>query len=164
MPNIMGKKKAKPHSTSTTIALNRKAKHDYTIEKRFEAGIVLTGWEIKSIRDHKVQIADSYVVLRKGEAWLLNSQVNPLLSASTHVKTEPTRSRKLLLHRKEISELIGHIERKGYTLIPLALYWKRGKVKLEIALAKGKKQYDKRHADKERTWKRDKMRLLKTTK
>lgn len=158
----MSKKKPdSKQSTSATIALNRKARHDYTIEKTIEAGIVLTGWEIKSIRAGKAQIIDSYVVLRKGEAWLLGSNITPLLSASTHIKTDNTRTRKLLLHRKELSELIGHIERRGYTLIPLAMYWHRNRVKLEIALAKGKKQYDKRDADKEHSWKLEKSRLLK---
>ena len=158
----MSKKKPPQHANaSATIAYNRKAKHDYTIEKSLEAGIVLTGWEIKSIRAGKVQIVDSYVVLRKGEAWLLGSSITPLLSASTHVKAEASRTRKLLLHKHELSELIGHIERRGYTIIPLSLYWKRNHVKLEIALAKGKKQYDKRNADKENDWKMEKMRLVK---
>lgn len=162
--DLMSKKKATQHTPSATIAVNRKARHDYSIEKSIEAGIVLTGWEIKSIRAGKVQIVDSYVVLRKGEVWLLGSNITPLLSASTHIKTEPTRTRKLLLHKHELHELVGLIERRGYTLIPLSLYWKRNHVKLEIALAKGKKQYDKRNADKDNDWKMEKMRLLKKLK
>jgi len=155
------KQTTKQDNASATIALNRKARHDYTIEKSIEAGIVLTGWEIKSVRAGKAQIIDSYVIIRKGEAWLLGSNITPLLSASTHVKADAARTRKLLLHKKELNELIGHIERRGYTLIPLCMYWKRNHVKLEIALAKGKKQYDKRLADKEHDWKREKMRLVK---
>lgn len=157
----MIKKQAKQHISSATIALNRKAKHSYHLEKHYEAGIVLTGWEIKSIRDNKVQIADSYVVIRKSEAWLLNSHITPLLAASTHVKADATRSRKLLLHKKEINELIGHVERRGYTIVPLSLYWKYNKVKIDIALAKGKKQFDKREDSKDRDWQRNKQRFLK---
>lgn len=156
--------KNKDKQPPNSIALNRKARHNYTIEKTFETGIVLTGWEIKSIRAGKAQIAESYVVLRKGELWLIGSQISPLNSASSHIKAEANRSRKLLLHRKEISELIGHTERKGYTLVPLKMYWKKNLVKLEIALAKGKKQHDKRQASKENSWKIEKQRLLKTQK
>ena len=158
----MGKKTAKPADDSqSTIALNRKARHEYAVEQKYEAGIVLQGWEVKGIRAGKVQIADSYVVFRRGEAWILGSLINPLLSASTHVKTDPTRTRKLLLKKREISTLLGLIERRGYALIPLAMYWKRNKIKVEIGLAKGKKSYDKRSSDKERDWKIEKQRIFK---
>jgi SsrA-binding protein len=157
----MNKKVTASSTAPKTIALNRKARHDYTIEERFEAGIALQGWEVKSLRAGKGQIAESHVIIKKGEAWLLGSHIAPLTSASTHVKTDPSRSRKLLLHRKELSRLIGAVERKGYTIIPLAMYWVRGKAKLEIALACGKKAYDKRSAEKERDWARQKERLMK---
>lgn len=146
--------------STKTIALNRKARHEYTIEENFEAGIVLEGWEVKSIRASKVQIAESYVILKRGEAWLIGSNISPLLSASTHVHPVPDRSRKLLMHRRELNRLIGLIERKGYTLIPLSLYWKHGRIKLEIGLAKGKKKHDKRETEKTRDWAREKQRLL----
>ncbi len=144
-----------------TIALNRKAKHNYTLEDRFECGLVLQGWEVKSIRAGKGQIADSHVIIRRGEAWLVNAAISPLLSASTHVKADDSRSRKLLLHRREINMLLGYVERKGYTLVPTAIYWKRNRVKVEIALAKGKKDYDKRADAKDKDWKREKERLFK---
>ncbi len=143
------------------IATNRKAFHDYSIEERYEAGLVLLGWEIKSLRAGKAQIAESYVLIKKGEAWLIGAHISPLLSASTHVQADPTRTRKLLLHRKEINTLIGLTERKGYTLIPLNLYWKQGHIKLAIGLAKGKKQYDKRRSEKDQDWERDKQKLFK---
>ena len=155
-------KPKKKKSDSNTIALNKKSRHDYSLEDRFEAGLVLEGWEVKSLRDNRVQLKESYVVIQKGEAYLFGAHITPLPSASTHVKTDPTRTRKLLLHREELSKLIGLIERKGYTLVPLALYWKRGKAKLEIGLAKGKKQHDKRAAEKDRDWKREKERIFKT--
>ena len=157
----MAKKTAKKTANSSTIALNRKARHDYTFEQRFEAGIALEGWEVKSLRAGKGQIVDSYVIVKHGEAWLLNSSITPLLSSSTHIKPEDSRSRKLLLHKKQLATLIGHIERKGYTIIPTALYWKNNYVKVEIALAKGKKTHDKRAACKTRDWNREKQRLLK---
>lgn len=149
--------------TSKSIALNRKARHEYTLEERFEAGIVLQGWELKSLRAGKAQIADSYVLLKRAEAWLIGSNITPLLSASTHVHAEPNRTRKLLLHRKELNRLIGLAERKGYTLIPLSLYWKQNRVKIEIGLARGKKNYDKREDEKNKDWDREKQRLLKLT-
>lgn len=152
--------RAKAGEAHKIIALNRKATHEYTIEQHYEAGIVLEGWEVKSLRSSKVQIAESYVLLKKGEAWLIGCHISPLLSASTHVHPDPTRTRKLLLHRKELKSLIGLIERKGYTLIPLSIYWKQGRVKLNIGLAKGKKSHDKRHAEKERDWAREKQRLF----
>ncbi len=145
------------------IATNRKASHDYSIEERYEAGLVLMGWEIKSLRAGKAQIAESYVLIKKGEAWLLGAHISPLLSASTHVQADPTRTRKLLLHRKQIDTLVGLTERRGYTLIPLNLYWKQGHIKIAIGLAKGKKQYDKRRAAKDQDWERDKQKLFKKT-
>lgn len=147
-----------------TIAVNRKAHHEYTMEERYEAGMVLEGWEVKSLRAGKAQIADGYVLLKKGEAWLVGSHISPLLSASTHIHADPTRSRKLLLHRKELNTLIGLIERRGYTLIPLSLYFRDGRVKIQIGLAKGKKQHDKREADRDRDWERQKQRLFKKPK
>jgi SsrA-binding protein len=142
----------------TTIAVNRRAHHDYSIEERFEAGISLQGWEVKSLRAGKVQLDQGYVILKDEEVWLIGAQISPLITASTHVHPEPQRTRKLLLHDREISKLIGSVERKGYTLVPLKLYWKHNRVKLEIGLAKGKKLYDKRATEKERDWQRSKER------
>ncbi|MGK0673669.1 MAG: SsrA-binding protein SmpB [Halothiobacillaceae bacterium] len=156
----MTKDKKDTHGGST-IALNKKARHEYFIEERFEAGIVLQGWEVKAIRAGKVQITDSYVLLKNGEAFLFGAHISPLLSASTHVKPDPTATRKLLLHREEIGKMIGAVERKGYALIPLAMYWKGGWVKVEVGLAKGKKAFDKRAAEKERDWQREKGRLMR---
>lgn len=158
MTKPTSKKSESPHKT---IAVNRKAHHDYTLEQRFEAGVSLQGWEVKSLRAGKAQIADSYVLIKRGEAWLIGSNITPLLSASTHVKPEPDRTRKLLLHKKEINSLLGLTERKGYTLIPLSLYWKQGRAKMEIGLAKGKKQHDKRATEKDREWQREKQRMFK---
>lgn len=146
---------------SSTIALNRKARHDYFIEDNYEAGIMLQGWEVKSLRAGKVQLVDSYVFIKNGEAWISNLLITPLQTASTHISPEPTRVRKLLLHRSEIDRLIGAVERKGYTLIALALYWSKGKVKVDVGLAKGKKQHDIRATEKERDWQREKQRILK---
>lgn len=146
---------------TSLIASNKKARHDYTIERTFEAGIVLEGWEVKSIRAGKIQVTDSYVVIKKGEAWLLGSHIHPLVSASTHIIADPDRSRKLLLHKLELDRLIGLVEQKGYTLVALSLYWKNNKVKAEIALAKGKKTYDKRATLKEKDWQRQKQRMFK---
>jgi len=147
---------------SSTIALNKKARHDYTIEDTFEAGIVLEGWEVKSVRDGRVQMTDTYVMVKDNEIYWLGGQITALLSASTHVNPEPTRARKLLLNRREIDKLIGAIDRKGYTLVPLKMYWSKGRAKLEIGLAKGKKEHDKRAADKDRDWNREKARIMKT--
>ncbi len=146
---------------SSTIVTNKKARHDYFIEDKFEAGVALEGWEVKSLRAGKVQIVDSYVFIKGGEAFVSNIMITPLPTASTHIKPEPTRVRKLLLHREEIDRLTGAVERKGYTLLALSLYWKKGKVKCEVALGKGKKQHDKRAVDKERDWQREKQRILK---
>jgi len=154
-------KAKKEKSKSSTIALNKKAKHDYFIEDRYEAGLSLEGWEVKSIRAGRVQINESYILLQSGEAFLFGANISALPTASTHIKPDPTRNRKCLLHRTELNRLIGAVERKGYTLIPTALYWKHGLVKLEIGVAQGKKAYDKRAAEKERDWKREKQRLLK---
>lgn len=157
----MAKQKKTKKAPSSTIALNKKARHDYAIEDKFEAGIVLQGWEVKSLRDSRVQITDTYVMVKNGEIWWVAGQITPLLSASTHIHPEPMRSRKLLLNRREIDKLIGAVERKGYTIVPLALYWSKGRAKLEIGLAKGKKDYDKRADEKDRDWNRDKQRILK---
>ena len=156
----MAKKKGS-HS-GNTIVLNKKARHDYFIEERFEAGIALQGWEAKSLRAGRVQIRDSYVLLKDGEAFLFGALITPLPTASTHINPEPQRSRKLLLHRKEINKLTGAVERKGYALIPTAMYWKRGMAKVEIGLAKGKQSHDKRQIVKERDWQREKQRILKS--
>jgi SsrA-binding protein len=151
----------KPGNTGNTIALNKKAKHEYHIEERFEAGLVLQGWEVKSLRAGKAQLVDAYVLLKDGEAFLLGAHITPLNTASTHVICDPTRTRKLLLHAKEIAKLIGKVHQAGHTCIPLALYWKNNKVKCEIALAKGKKQHDKRATEKERDWNRQKQRIIR---
>ena len=143
------------------IVQNRRAFHDYFIEERFEAGIVLQGWEVKSLRESKIQIAESYVLLKAGEAWLFGTHIPPLKTASTHVHPDPNRTRKLLLHAKELSALFGSVERKGYTLVPLSLRWKKGRVKVDIALGKGKKTHDKRATLKDRDWQREKQVLLK---
>jgi SsrA-binding protein len=154
----MSKKKK---SGGKTIALNKKANHDYFIDERFEAGISLLGWEVKSLRAGKVQIVESYILLKDNEAFLFGALITPLLSASTHVKTEPQRTRKLLLHRHELNRLIGAVERKGFALVPTALYWKNGKVKLELGVARGKKAHDKRATEKDRDWQKQKTQLLR---
>jgi SsrA-binding protein len=146
---------------SAAIAENRKARHEFFIEERLEAGLALMGWEVKSLRAGRTQLAESYVVVSHGEVFLVGAHITPLVSASTHVVATPTRQRKLLLNRAEIDRLVGAVERSGYTLVPLELYWKAGRVKLKIGLAKGKKQHDKRATEKERDWQRDKARLLR---
>lgn len=146
---------------SSTIVVNKKARHDFFIEDRMEAGLSLQGWEVKSLREGKVQIVDSYVFIKEGEAFVSNIMITPLPTASTHISPEPTRVRKLLLHHHEIDRLRGAVERKGYTLLALSLYWKKGKVKAEVALGKGKQKQDKRASEKERDWKREKQRILK---
>jgi SsrA-binding protein len=143
------------------IAENRKARYDFFIEERLEAGLVLEGWEVKSMRAGKAQIAEGYVYLKNGEAFLFGALVTPLNTTSTHVTADPKRTRKLLLSKAELDRLIGSVERKGYTLVPLDLHWKDGRAKLEIGLAKGKKQHDKRATEKERDWSRDKARILR---
>jgi len=154
------KKKTKGHSN--TIALNKKVRFEYTIEDKLEAGLVLEGWEVKSLRAGKIQLVESYVIIKKGEAWLLGAHITPLPTASTHIHPDPSRTRKLLLHRNEIDKLIGAIDRKGYTVVPLAMFWSRGRAKLEIGLAKGKQTHDKRADERNRDWKREKQRILKS--
>lgn len=154
----MAKKKI---DSASTIVVNKKARFDYFIEETFEAGLALEGWEAKSLRDKRVQLKEAYVVMKDGEAWLLGAHVTPLPTVSTHVSPDPIRTRKLLLHRREIDRLRGAVERQGYTVVPLRLYWKQGRAKLEVGLARGKKQHDKRRTAKERDWQREKARLLK---
>jgi SsrA-binding protein len=144
-----------------SIVENKKAFHDYFVEERYEAGMVLEGWEVKAIRAGRVQLKEAYVVLNKGEPFVIGMHVSALPTASTHVKPDPTRSRKLLLNADEISKLIGKVEQRGYTLVPLDLHYAKGRVKLQIGLAKGKKQYDKRETEKERDWQREQQRLLR---
>ncbi len=144
-----------------TIALNRKAKHEYFIDERYEAGVVLKGWEVKSLRAGRLQLQEGYVFLKDGEAWLFGAHISALPTVSTHVIADPTRTRKLLLHRRQIDHLIGMVERKGCTLVPLAMYWKDGRAKLEIGLARGKKKHDKRADERDRDWQRDKARVMK---
>ncbi|HEX7236315.1 MAG TPA: SsrA-binding protein SmpB [Gammaproteobacteria bacterium] len=152
----------KKESGPASIAQNKKARFDFFIEDRLEAGLALQGWEVKSMRAGKAQLTDSFVIFRDGEAWLLGSHVTPLNTVSTHVVAEPKRTRKLLMNRREIDRLIGLVERKGYTLIALELYWSKNRVKVSVGLAKGKKQHDKRDTEKDRDWKRDKARALKS--
>ncbi|HET8899255.1 MAG TPA: SsrA-binding protein SmpB [Rhodanobacteraceae bacterium] len=144
-----------------TIALNKRARHEYHIDRRFEAGIALEGWELKSLRAGRVNFGDSYAMVIQGEIYLVGASIVPLISASTHVVADDRRTRKLLLHKNEIDELIGAVERKGYTLIATALYWKGNKVKLELALARGKQAHDKRDAEKQRDWDREKQRVMR---
>ena len=144
-----------------SIVDNKKAYHDYFIEEKFEAGLSLDGWEVKAIRAGRAQIKEAYVVVKDGEILMIGAHITPLISASTHVKADPTRTRKLLLHRSEINRLVGQVERAGYTLVPLNLHYSRGRVKLDLGLAKGKKQYDKRATIKEREWNREQQRLLR---
>ena len=156
----MSKKKEEAHSPA--IAQNRKAWHDYFIEEKFEAGLALAGWEVKSLRAGRAQLKEAYVIMDRSEAWLIGAHISPLASASTHVQANPVRSRKLLLHRAELNKLIGAVERKGYTLVPLQLYWKHGRAKLEIGLARGKQAHDKRADLKKRETDREIRRVLKT--
>ncbi|BBD79794.1 SsrA-binding protein SmpB [Aerosticca soli] len=144
-----------------TIALNKRARHEYHIDRRYEAGIALQGWEVKALRAGRINFGDSYAIVSKGEIYLFGASIPPLISASTHVVADDRRTRKLLLHREEIDQLIGAVERKGYTLIPIAMYWKGNKVKVEIGLARGKQAHDKRESEKERDWQREKQRTLR---
>ena len=144
-----------------TIVDNRKAFHDYFIEERFEAGMALEGWEVKSIRAGRVQLKEAYVIIRGGEVFLFGAHISPLPTASTHVHPDPVRTRKLLLKADEIKKLIGKVERAGYTMVPLNLHYQRGRIKCEIGLAKGKKQHDKREAEKERDWQREQQSIMK---
>lgn len=159
----MADKKSKKNKSApnNTIAVNRQATHEYFIEERFEAGLVLEGWEVKSLRAGRVQLKESYVAIKRGEAWLSGAHISPLLSASTHVNPDAVRSKKLLLNRHELNKLIGAVERKGYTLMPLSMYWKHGRAKLEVGLAKGKQLHDKRASAKDRDWQREKARIMK---
>lgn len=162
--NAIVNKPRDSRAPSARIADNKKARFDYAIEETFEAGLSLEGWEVKSLREGRAQITESYVHLRDGEAWLLGAQITPLPTASTHIHPDPTRTRKLLMHRNELDRLIGAVERKGYTLVPLNLHWSRGRAKLDIGLAKGKKTHDKRASIKDRDWKRQQERILKSLK
>ncbi len=153
----------KEKRSPSTIAENRKARHDYAIEEQIEAGLALEGWEVKALRAGRASIKESYVIARGGELYLFGAHFSPLLSTSTHVHADPVRTRKLLLHRHEIDHLTGSVERRGYALVPLALYWKQGRAKLRLALAVGKKQHDKRAAIRQREWERDRQRLMKVT-
>ena len=157
----MGKKAAAKDSGST-IALNKRARHEYNLQDRFEAGISLQGWEVKALRAGRIAFAESYAMIKGGEMFLFGAMITPLLSASSHVVTEDRRTRKLLLHRREIDKLIGAVERDGYTIVPTAMYWKNNRVKVEVALAKGKQDHDKRAASKERDWQRDKQRIMRS--
>jgi len=161
MPHMGKKSKQKASNAGKTIALNKKAKHEYFIQERYECGIALQGWEVKSLREGRLQLNESYVTVKDGEAFLFGAHITAMPTASKHIHADPVRTRKLLLHRKELDKLIGLVERRGFTLVPLAMYWKKGMAKLEIGLAKGKKLHDKRATDKERDWQRDKQRILK---
>lgn len=151
----------KNRNTGSTIAVNKRARFEYQIEERFEAGIALEGWEVKALREGRVQFADSYVLLKDGEAFLFGCQINPLPTVSTHITPDPVRTRKLLMHRREIDRLVGAVDRKGFTVIPTAMYWSRGKAKVEIGMARGKRQHDKRKTEKDRDWERQKGRIMK---
>ena len=155
---MAGKKKP---NNSSTIALNKRAKHEYFIEEKFEAGLALEGWEVKSLRDGKVNLTESYVMIRDGEAFLFGCHISPLQTASTHINPDPIRTRKLLLHKRELGRIFGAVAKQGLTCVALALYWKKGYVKCEIALAKGKKLHDKRATEKERDWNREKQRVMR---
>jgi len=144
-----------------SIIDNKKAFHDYFIEERYEAGLALEGWEVKAIRAGRVQLKEAYVVLKREEVWLIGCHISPLPTASTHIKPDPTRSRKLLLHANEIRKLIGKVQQAGFTLVPLNLHYAKGRIKVEIGLAKGKKLHDKRATEKEREWQRDKARIMR---
>ncbi|MGA9422748.1 MAG: SsrA-binding protein SmpB [Rhodanobacteraceae bacterium] len=157
----MSKQQGKDKRGSGTIALNKRARHEYHIDERFEAGIALLGWEVKSLRAGRVNLSEAYAVIKSGEIFLFGASFPPLLSASTHVVADDRRTRKLLLHREQIDRLIGAVERKGFTLVPLAMYWKANRAKVEIGLARGKQTHDKRDAEKERDWNREKQRTLR---
>ncbi len=152
---------SKKTSATKTIALNKRARYEYAIEERLEAGLALEGWEVKALRAGHIQFADSYILLKNNEAFLFGTTITPLQTASTHITPDPMRTRKLLLHRRQIDQLHVAVDRKGYTVVPTALYWSHGKVKVEIGLAKGKKEHDKRKVAKDRDWEREKGRLMK---
>ncbi|MGD2173173.1 MAG: SsrA-binding protein SmpB [Gammaproteobacteria bacterium] len=157
----MGTRKKK--LPDNTIAVNRQARHDYFIEDEIETGLALEGWEVKGLRNGSLQLKESYVMVKNGEIWLIGAHISPPATASTHVKTDPTRTRKLLAHRGEIDRLVGLVDRKGYTLVALSAYWIRGRAKLKLGIARGKKAHDKRATVKERDWKRDQARILKSS-
>lgn len=157
----MTKAKAKDKKAGGTIALNKRARHEYHIDERFEAGVALQGWEVKSLRAGRTNLTDAYAIVRHGEIFLFGASIVPLISASTHVVADDRRTRKLLLNRAEIDKLIGAVERKGYTLVPMAMYWKGNKVKIELGLARGKQDHDKRNTLKDRDWQRDKQRAMR---
>ncbi|MBN8480715.1 MAG: SsrA-binding protein SmpB [Xanthomonadales bacterium] len=157
----MAKQKDKDSKGGGTIALNKRARHEYHIDERYECGIALLGWEVKALRAGRINLTDAYAIVRHGEIVLFGASIPPLISASTHVVAEDRRTRKLLLHRAEIDKLIGAVERKGYTLVPMAMYWKANKVKLELGLARGKQDHDKRNAAKEKDWARDRQRVMR---
>lgn len=161
MANHTNKKGGKDKPAGGTIALNKRARHEYHLEDRYEAGLALQGWELKSIRAGRANITEAYAVVRGGEIFLFGAQMTPLISASTHVVAEERRTRKLLMHRHEIDTLIGRVQRDGYTVVPTALYWKANKVKVEVCLAKGKQSHDKRETSKERDWQREKQRVMR---
>jgi SsrA-binding protein len=144
-----------------SIVQNKKAFHDYFIEEKYEAGIVLEGWEVKAIRDNRTNLKEAYVIIQRGEIYLIGCHITPMGAASTHIRPDAIRTRKLLLHSEEIAKLIGKVERAGYTLVPIDMHYKNGRIKIQIGLAKGKKQYDKRNAEKERDWERDKARIMR---
>ena len=158
----MNTKKEKKSGGDSTIALNKRARHEYHIEERYEAGLALQGWEVKSLRAGRINFGDSYAVVKNGELYLFGASIPPLISASTHVVADDRRTRKLLLHKAEIDKLLGAVERKGYTLVPTAMYWKHNRVKVEIGLAKGKQDHDKRATEKDRDWQREKQRTMRS--
>lgn len=157
----MTKQNAKDKKSGGTIALNKRARHEYHIDERYEAGVALQGWEVKSLRAGRTNLTDAYAIVRNGEIFLFGASIVPLISASSHVVADDRRTRKLLLHRNEIDKLVGAVERKGYTLVPMAMYWKGNKVKIEIGLARGKQEHDKRNTLKEKDWQRDKQRAMR---
>jgi SsrA-binding protein len=161
MPALYNVAMTKVETTERSIAENRRARYEYFIEDRLEAGLVLEGWEVKSMRAGRAQLAEAYVYVRGGEAFLIGAHLAPLRTVSTHKPADPVRTRKLLLHRNELDRLIGATERRGFTIVPLELYWKQGRAKLQIGLAKGKKQHDKRATEKDRDWQRDRARALR---
>lgn len=153
--------KSKDKAASGTIALNKRARHEYHIDRRIETGVALQGWEVKALRAGRINFGDSYAIVKNGEIFLFGTSIPPLISASTHVVADDRRTRKLLLKRREIDELIGAVERKGYTLVPTAMYWKANHVKVELGLARGKQSHDKREVEKQRDWDREKQRVMR---
>jgi len=157
----MGKSKKSKKSTDNTIGLNKKARFEFHLEDEFEAGLVLEGWEVKSLRAGRLQLSESYVFVKNGEAYISGALITPLPTASTHIQPEAKRIRKLLLHRRELDKIVGLVERQGYTLVPLSMYWKSNRIKIKIALAKGKQAHDKRASEKDKDWNRDKQRIMR---